>query len=177
MQAVTKSKKLQRILSDTKVTPDYLWRQAKQVDSRLTFKDTSVKPAFTKEEMEERYNFCMDMLSEPPEWLHGIIWEDESSVPCCPQPIRVMGRRGDEVLFTDARVRHDKRNIPWIHYMLSVCWATGLVKFDILSYTTKYDAPVQYYVSHPGCCCSLPCSPLPWLCGPVCHSCECSTGT
>lgn len=177
MQALQKSEKLQKILAETGVKLDYLWRQAKRVDPKLCFKDTTVKPEFTKTEMEQRCNFCMDMLNEPPEWLHGIIWEDESSVPVCPQHTRVIGRHGEEALVTDKRMARDVRQVPWLHYWLAVCWATGLVKFDILSYTRKYDAPVQYYVSHPGCCCCLPCSPLPCLCGAACHSCECSTGT
>lgn len=100
--------------------------------------------------MQERVEFCYKMLSEPPEWLHGIVFLDESSVALSPKPQRVICRRGKEALVTDPRTRKDKRQIQYLHYMLSVCWATCLVKLDILSFTKGYVDPVQYYVS--GCC-------------------------
>ncbi|KAL4431248.1 hypothetical protein ABPG75_006504 [Micractinium tetrahymenae] len=99
--------------------------------------------------MEERYNFCIDMLSQPPEYLHSIIWEDESSVPYDPQPQKVIGQRGKEILITDPRKHTDKRHVPYIHYALAVCWAAGLLDFRILSYTKGYDCPIEYHVSDP----------------------------
>jgi hypothetical protein len=158
VQALDKSPVLRGILEASNTTPEYLWRQAKQADPRLQFKWTTVKPAFTEEEKLQRINFCLAMLSEPPEWLRGIVWMDESSVPFTIKPIRVIGRRGKEALQTDSRIARDKRKIPYIHYMLSVCWATGLVRMDILSFSAGAHDPVQYYVSV-GCRCPAACTP------------------
>jgi hypothetical protein len=152
LQACESNAKLRAIIAETEVSPDYLWRKAREFEPKLTFIKTTVKPKFTKAQMEERFAFCMDMLEKGEgltDFLHSIVWEDESSVPLEPQPLRVIGLRGREVLVQDPRKHTDKRKIPWIHYMLSVCWATGLVKLDILSYTPGYDDPIQFYVSVP----------------------------
>jgi len=158
VQAFEKSQVLQDILEASNTTPEYLWRRAKKADPNLQFRFTTVKPAFTEEEKLQRINFCLAMLSEPPEWLHGIVWLDESSVPFTVRPIRVIGRRGTEALQTDPRIPRDKRKIPYLHYMLSVCWATGLVRMDILSFSAGAHDPVQYYVSV-GCRCAAACTP------------------
>lgn len=149
VQAVKKSPVLQDIVKRARCTPQHLWRVAKVEDPKLRFVMESLKPAFTEAEMKERVEFCYKMLSEPPEWLHGIVFMDESSVPLSPRPIHVIGRKGEEALRLDPRTRKDKRQVEYIHYLLSVCWATGLVKLDILSYTDGYNDPVQYYVSPP----------------------------
>ena len=147
LQAIQKRPQLQRILREANCSAAYLWRQAKLADPTLTMKQTTVKPEFTEAEKEERLEFCMELLNQPPEWIKGIVWEDESSVPLCPQPMRVIGHKGEEALFTDPRIPADKRKIPWIHYCLSTCWATGLLRMDILSYTKDAEDPIQYQVS------------------------------
>lgn len=160
LQAVSRSPGLQEILKRTRCSSEYLWRACKRSDPALQFKKESVKPAFTDEEMQERVDFCYKMLNEPPEWLHGIVYMDESSVPLSPRPVLVIGRKGQEALAVDARIRKDKRQIEYIHYMLSVCWATGLVKLDILSFTKGYDDPVQYKASVPLHPAAHPCLPV-----------------
>lgn len=147
LQAIEKREKLADILKRTRVKPEYLWRKAKQHDPKLRFKMTVVKPEFTEEEKLERVNFCLKMLAEPPEWLNGIVWVDESSVPFDPKPCKAIGRAGEELLTPDPRAHHHNASIPWIHYLLAVNYAVGLVKIDILSYTKGHFDPVQYYVS------------------------------
>lgn len=147
LQAVHKRPKLLDILRDAHCSAAYLWRKAKEADPKLTMKMTTAKPEFTEEEKEERYNFCMDLLNEPPEWIKGCVWEDELSVPFCPMPMRVIGHKGEEALFTDPRIPTDKRKIPWIHYCMATCWAKGLLRMDILSYTKQAEDPIQYQVS------------------------------
>lgn len=132
---------------------------ARKEDPRLAFVKPVLKPAYTDKELEERAKFAAAMLLEPPEWLHGMVWVDESSVPVDPQPQRVIGLKGHEILLTDKRKVTDVRKVPYIHYMLAVSWATGLVKMDILSYTKGYHDPVQYYVSR---------FPRPALARPAC---------
>lgn len=156
LQAIQKRPKLQSILKEANCSAAYLWRQAKKADPTLTMKNTTAKPEFTEEEKKERFDFCINLLSQPPEWIKAIVWEDESSVPFCPMPMRVIGHKGEEALFTDPRIPADKRKIPWIHYCMSTCWATGLLRMDILSYTTDADDPIQYQVSAPMQCCPRP---------------------
>lgn len=174
LQALRKRPRLREIIQRTGVTPEHLWVLARQVDPSLKFVKPVLKPEYTKAELEERVQFCFDMLNEPPEWLRGIVWVDESSVPLDPQPQKVIGHKGKETLLTDPRKITDKRKVPHIHYMLAVCWATGLVKMDILSYTKGYNDPVQYYVSAAAPPAAPPRPPGPAACGLACSSCVCT---
>lgn len=140
---------LKDIIARSGVSPDYLWRCAKKKDPKLRFKLTAVKPEFTDKELRERVLFCYKLLAEPPEWLHGMVWIDESSVPLCPMPYMAIGRAGAEILVTDKRKPHHAKKTPWIHYLLAVNWAVGLVKMDILSFTPGFNDTMQFYVSAP----------------------------
>lgn len=178
LQACSKNKHLRAIIAGTQVSPDYLWRQCRKHNPKLRFIKTTVKPKFTPAQKEKRMKFCMDMLEKGDNlaaFLHSIVWEDESSVPLDPQPLRVIGLRGQEALEADPRKHTDVCQVPWLHYMLSVCWATGLVKLDILSWTPGYDDPIQFFVSVPAprlpAPAALHCSPIQQLRGSA--SCIC----
>ena len=89
-------------------------------------KKESIRPAFSEKDKQIRYEFALKMLQEPPEFLHSIVFMDESSVPFTPAPQRQVAVKGEDVLHTDERVPHDKRQITNLHYLLAVCYATGL---------------------------------------------------
>ena len=145
----------------------HLWRRAKQRDPKLTMKLETLKPEYTEEEKQRRYEFALQLLQQPPEFLRSIVWLDESSVPLSPEPIKWIGRKGEDLLQTDRRAAKDKRKITYIHYLLAVCYAHGLVRLSILSYTKGYDNPIQFYVSAAACLCSPARAPY----GCACHSC------
>ena len=138
------------------LSPEYLWRRARERDPTLMLKKESIRPAFIEKDKKARLDFALRMLQKPPEFLHSIVFMDESSVPFIPLPERHIAVKGEDVLHTDRRVPHDKRQIVYIHYLLAVCYATGLVKMEILSYTKGYDARTQFYVSVCCCCCCCP---------------------
>jgi len=50
VQACERNPKLKDIIHRTKVTPDYLWRKAKERDPKLAFKGITIKPTYTEEE-------------------------------------------------------------------------------------------------------------------------------
>jgi hypothetical protein len=154
MQACLKSTYLRNKVEQG-YAPEYLWRRALERDKTLMLKKESIRPAFSAKDKQIRYEFALKMLQEPPEFLHSIVFMDESSVPFTPAPQRQVAVKGEDVLHTDERVPHDKRQITNLHYLLAVCYATGLVKLEILSFTKGYDAPIQFYVS--ACCCQLTC--------------------
>lgn len=137
-------------------SPAYLWKRALDRDSTLMLKKESIRPAFSEKDKQIRYEFALKMLQQPPEFLQSIVFMDESSVPFLPAPQRQIAVIGEDVLHTDKRVPHDSRQIQRIHYLLAVCYATGLVKLEILSFTKGYDAPIQFYVSRCCRCCCLP---------------------
>jgi hypothetical protein len=141
VQACERNPKLKDIIHRTKVTPDYLWRKAKERDPKLAFKGITIKPTYTEEEKDKRFTFALDMLTAGTDFLHSIVRIDVSSVPVDPQRTLAIGRKGQELLVIDPRKKRDKREASWIHYLLATCWAVGLVKCDILSFTPDYDNP------------------------------------
>lgn len=146
MQACLKHPFLRELLARG-LTWQHIKKRAKSVDKTLRIRKAELKPAFSNKHKQARYDFCMDMLSKPPEFLQSIVWVDESSVPFVPAPPHYVGNIGDHYTVTDSRVPKDKRHTLYIHYILAVCYATGLVRLDILSFTPGYDNPIQYQVS------------------------------
>ena len=146
MQACNKNPYLRQKVMEG-LSPAYLWRRATEVDAELMLKKESIRPAFSERDKKTRFEFALKMLQEPPEFLHSIVFVDESSVPVTPVAGRQIAEKGEDVLHTDIRVPHDFRQTPYIHYMLAVCYAVGLVKLEILSFTKGYDDPTQFYVS------------------------------
>jgi hypothetical protein len=135
-------------------TPAYLAKRAKDANPKIRIAHETLKYQFTAAEKERRLKFAIEMLAQPPEFLRSIVWIDESSVPLVPAARTYIGTRGDNYTRTDPRIPGDRRRIPYIHYILAVCYAEGLVKMDILSYTKGYANPIQFYVSggsHPFC--------------------------
>jgi hypothetical protein len=162
LQAFQKRTHLKELLAakaDRGVTMEYIFTRAQLADPTLVIKKAVLRPEFTTQEQEQRCEFALKMLNEPPEWLKGIVFMDESSVPVDPQPQTYIGERGKEYVKTDKRKRKHPLQIPRLHYELAVCYATGLLSLDILSFTSGYDDPVQYYVS--GCAAASGCEPMP----------------
>ena len=114
MQACERNAKLKDIIARTGVTPDYLWRKARAKGPQLAFKGITIKPVYTKAEVDKRCEFCLDMLTKGTEFLHSIVWIDESSVPVDPQRTLAIGRKGQELLVVDPRKHRDIREVPWI---------------------------------------------------------------
>lgn len=163
LQACKKNKYLRDLVAQGH-SPLYLWRRAKQRDPKLTMKLETLKPEYTEEEKQRRYEFALQLLQQPPEFLRSIVWLDESSVAINPKRSQRIGRKGEDLLSTDRRVVKDKRQIQYIHYLLAVCYAHGLVRLSILSYTKGFDNPIQYYVSAAACLCSPARAPFDCAC-------------
>ena len=60
-----------------------------------------LRPEYTAEEKLRRYNFCLSMLEQPPEFLQSIVWIDESSVPIDPAALTYIGTKGQ---YTHAQI-------------------------------------------------------------------------
>lgn len=150
MQACVKNKWLREKVA-AGFDPAYLWRRACRKDPKLMLKKESIRPEFSDEDKQIRYEFAMKMLQQPPEFLHSIVYIDESSVPFKPSAQRQIAVIGEEVVHTDKRVPHHPSQLIQLHYLLAVCYATGLVKLEILSFTKGYHDPIQFFVSV-GCC-------------------------
>jgi hypothetical protein len=146
LQACARNTDLQRLVQQG-FTPEYLARKAKKADPTLKVGIEILRPEYTAEEKLRRYNFCLSMLEQPPEFLQSIVWIDESSVPIDPAALTYIGTKGQYYTRTDPRRHKDKRQITYIHYILAVCYAHGLVHMDVLSFTHEYHDSVQYYVS------------------------------
>ena len=136
----------------------YLARRAHESNRKIRLGHETLKYQFSAAEKRRRLAFAIEMLNQPPEFLKSIVWVDESSVPLVPAPRTYIGTAGDNYTRTDPRIPSDRRKIPYIHYILAVCYAEGLVQLDILSFTKGYANPVQYYVSKG---LSFPASPSP----------------
>ncbi len=173
LQACERNTKLADIIQRTGVTADYLWRKARAKDPKLTFKGITIKPKYTEDELDKRFTFCLDMLSAGMPYLRSIVFIDESSVALDPQSTLAIGRKGTELLVIDPRKQRDKREVTWIHYLLATCWATGLLTFEILSFTKGWDNPDDPVFHVSGAAPLLPCSPGLAQRGPSCHNWKC----
>lgn len=147
MQACRRNQFLKHLRS-TGLSVAYLRARARDINPKLMLKVERLKPEFSDADKERRVKFCKEMLDKPPEFVKSIVWIDESSVPLTPVPQTYIGERGEErYTRTDPRMGKTVWDKPRLYYLLAVCYATGLVKLDILSFTPGYEDPVQYLVS------------------------------
>ena len=128
-------------------TPEQIWRACRRVDPTLTRLTETLKPAFSKEDMRERYEDALTSLKRPLSYWKTMIYIDEFSVELRPRPRRFIGRKGSEQLRTDKRCKHHPKQIKTLHVLLAVCYATGLVCLLPLAHCAGYTAPRTYYVS------------------------------
>lgn len=151
MQACKKEDDLGALLEkhqDKGLTPAHLYQAARRVDPAFKLGLEVLKPAFSRGDKRQRTEYSAAALQQPDSWRKSIVYMDEGSVQLQPKPRHFLGHRGEEQLRTDSRCKRDPRQIQSLHFLLAVCWATGLLQLLPLSHSAGYEAPRIYYVSN-----------------------------
>lgn len=145
MQACKHSPTLQRILLEYNVTPSYLERRCKEVWPRFRVGPEMLEAPFNAEDKAARFQWASQMVNKPDSFWHSIVWLDETTLICEPQPQPAVGQRGLVAVSQDPRKQHHRFGYPKLSITLAVNAYVGVLYFGFNHTTTGYKGK-QYRV-------------------------------
>lgn len=138
------------------VTPEHLWRRARQANPHLTIGRFVLKRSLKDEDRQSRLKKANKNIQRVKNFFLNCVYVDQCWIPIQPQAGQCICLEGQRPVVQDPRLRPNTGMNGTLCFMLAVHPAVGLLHFSLLSPTPTHPMHGLYKVSY----CSTPFSAI-----------------